>query len=309
MLPIGLALSVSPPDGANAIDDLLGQAHAAASAGLKSVWLGQMYDIDPLTALAVIGRHVPGISLGTAVTVTHSRHPITMSSQAQTVQAATGGRLLLGIGVSHRRPVEQRYGYSFDRPASHLREYLTALLPLLHDGKADVHRPTLTADTTGFPAHVAGATPPPVLVAALAPAMLRVAGELADGTVTWMAGTAAVARHIVPAITAAAAGRPAPQVAVSLPVCVTSEPAEAIARAAGNLAFYAQIPAYRAVLDLSEAASAADVAIIGDERHVEQRLRELAEAGATHFIANPSGVSTDQERQRTIEFLGALQAA
>jgi 5,10-methylenetetrahydromethanopterin reductase len=309
MIPIGLALSVPPPDGVNAIDDLLSQAHAAAAAGLTSVWLGQMYDLDPLTALAVIGRHVPGIGLGTAVTVTHSRHPITMSSQAQTVQAATGGRLLLGVGVSHRRPVEQRYGYSFDRPASHLREYLTALLPLLHDGKADVHGATLTADTTGFPAHVAGAAPPPVLVAALGPAMLRVAGELADGTVTWMAGTAAIASHIVPAITAAAAGRQAPQVAVSLPVCVTREPAEASARAAGNLAFYAQLPAYRAVLDLSAAASPADVAIIGDERHVERRLRELVGAGATHFIANLAGVTTGREREHTIEFLGALQRA
>ena len=322
MIPLGLALAVPPAGpvpagpvtagtalggGGNAVDDLVGQAQAAASAGLASVWLGQMYDIDPLTALAVIGREVPGIGLGTAVTVTHSRHPITMSSQAQTVQAATAGRLILGVGVSHRRPVEQRYGYSFDRPARHLREYLTALLPLLRDGKADFHGETLIADTAGFPAHVAGSVPPPVLAAALGPAMLRVAGELADGTVTWMAGLRTVARHIVPVINAAAAGRDAPQVVVSLPVCVTGEPAAASARAASSLAFYAQIPSYAAVLDL-EQAGPADIAIIGDERHVERRLVELAEAGATHFIANLSGVTTGEERKRTLALLGALSS-
>jgi 5,10-methylenetetrahydromethanopterin reductase len=305
VIPLGLALSTPPPDGPNAVGDLAGQARAAASAGLASAWLGQMYDIDPLTALAVVGREVPGISLGTAVTVTHSRHPITMSSQAQTAQAATGGRLLLGIGVSHRRPVEQRYGQQFDRPARHMREYLTALHSLLHDGTAAFHGQAITADTSGFSAHVAGSTPPPVLVAALGPAMLRVAGELADGTVTWMAGPRTLEASIVPAITAAAAGRAAPQVVVSLPVCVTSDRDGATNRAAKGLAFYAEIPSYKTVLDI-EGAAPADVAVIGDERHVERRLRQLADVGATHFIANPSGFTTSQERTRTIEFLGGL---
>lgn len=121
-----------------------------------------------------------------------------------------------------------------------MRDYLTPLHSFLHDGTAAFHGQALTADTSGFSAHVAGSTPPPVLVAALGPAMLRVAGELADGTVTWMAGTRALESRIVPAITAAAAGRPAPQIAVSLPVCLTSDPDEATARAARGLAFYAQ---------------------------------------------------------------------
>jgi hypothetical protein len=148
------------------------------------VWLGQMYDLDAPTALAAVAVQVPEIALGTAVTVTHTRHPITMSSQAQTVQAASGGRLVLGLGVSHRRPIEQRYGIDFDHPARHKREYLTALRPLLRDGIVAFQGQTLTADTTGFPGHVSGSTPPTVLVAALGPAMLRLAGELADGTVT-----------------------------------------------------------------------------------------------------------------------------
>jgi F420-dependent oxidoreductase-like protein len=306
VIPIGLALSAPGPDGAaNTVDALVSQARDAAAAGLASVWLGQMYDFDALTALAAVAVQVPEIALGTAVTVTHTRHPITMSSQAQTVQAASGGRLVLGLGVSHRRPIEQRYGIDFDHPARHMREYLTALRPLLRDGTVAFQGQTLTADTTGFPGHVSGSTPPTVLVAALGPAMLRLAGELADGTVTWMAGPSTIARHIVPAITAAAAGR-APQVAVSLPVCVTSEPDQAHQRAARALAFYSNVPSYRTMLDREAVTSPADIAVIGDERHLAAQLRQLADAGATHFIANTSGVTTPAEHRRTLEALGAL---
>jgi F420-dependent oxidoreductase-like protein len=306
MIPLGIAVSARP-DGGNAVDDLIDQARHAADAGVASVWLGQMYDLDPLTALAAIGREVPGVALGTSVAVTHSRHPLTMSGQAQTVQAATGGRLVLGIGVSHRRSIEQRYGLDFDRPARHLREYLSALLPLLHDGAVSFHGQTLTADTTGFAAHVAGSTAPPVLAAALGPAMLRIAGELADGTVTFMTGLRTVETRVVPAITAAAAGRPDPQVVVGLPICLSDDPDQTRERAARQLAFYAQIPFYKAVLDEEGVASPADVAIIGDERHLERQLQRLADAGATHVIASSAGgYATAEEQRRTTEFLGSL---
>ena len=309
MIPIGLALSAPGPDGAtNAVDALVSQARDAAAAGLASVWLGQMYDLDALTALAAVAVQVPEIGLGTAVTVTHTRHPITMSSQAQTVQAASGGRLVLGLGVSHRRPIEQRYGIDFDRPARHMREYLSALRPLLRDGKVAFQGQTLTADTTGFPGRVSGSTPPTVLIAALGPAMLRLAGELADGTVTWMAGLSTIERHIVPVITAAAAGR-APQVAVSLPVCVTSEPDQARERAARALAFYSNVPSYRAMLDREGVTSPGEIAIIGDEQHLAKQLRRLTDAGATHFIANTNGVTTPSEHRRTLAALGAFLAS
>ncbi|WP_035923173.1 LLM class F420-dependent oxidoreductase [Frankia sp. QA3] len=304
MIPIGLALAPPGAEASNAIDALVGQARDAAAAGLGSVWLGQMYDLDALTALAALAVHVPGLGLGTAVTVTHSRHPITMSSQAQTVQAASRGRLTLGLGVLHRRPVARRFGIDLDGPATHMREYLCALQPLLRDGTVAFEGDMITADTTGFSGHVAGSTPPVVLVAALGTAMLRVAGELADGTVTWMAGLRTIDSHIVPAITAAAVG--APQVAVSLPVCVTDHPDEARRRAAAHLACYADLPSYRAMLDHEGAANPADVAIVGDERHLETQLRRLADAGATRFIANPTGITTAAERHRTLQALGGL---
>jgi F420-dependent oxidoreductase-like protein len=306
-IPIGLALAPPAPDVPNALDDLVARACTAAASGVASLWLGQLFDIDALTSLAVIGAAVPDIELGTAITPVYPLHPIALSSQAQTVQAAVRGRLRLGLGTSHRESVEQRFGYSFDRPARYLREYLQALTPLLHDGGVDVRGETVVADTTGWSARVPGSTPPQVLVAALGPAMLRVAGELADGTVTWLAGPRTLEQHIVPALTQAAAGRPAPQVVAGLPVCVTNDPDSVKERAArSHLAFYDQFSAYRTVLAREGVRSAIDVAIIGDEDYVERRIRELREAGATEFLANPWGFTTSEEHDRTVEFLGAL---
>lgn len=306
MIPLGLALELPAADGPNAVDDLVTRARAVADAGLASLWLGQVYDVDALTALALIGREVPGLALGTAVTTIHSRHPIAMSSQAQTTQAAVGGRLRLGLGVGSRATVEQRYGLRFDRPVHRMREYLAALRPLLQTGTVTIRGQEVTADTSGWSARVAGATPPPpLLLAALGPAMLRLAGELADGTITWLAGPRTIAEHIAPVLAAGAGGQHR-EVIASLPICVTDRPDEARARAATNLAFFAAVPSYRTILDREGAWSPADVAIVGDERDVEKELARLADAGATHFIANLSGLTTPEERARTVALLGAL---
>jgi F420-dependent oxidoreductase-like protein len=306
MIPVGLVLEPPSPGAANAVDDLVERAQRAADAGMASLWLAQMYDIDALTAVALIGRQVRGVTLGTAVTTIHSRHPIAMSSQAKTVQAAVGGRLVLGLGAGHRATVEQRYGYSFDRPAHRTREYLAALLPLLRDEEVSYRGQTVTADTAGWPTRVSGSTPPPVLLAALGPLMLRVAGEAVDGTVTWLAGPRTLAEHVTPAITAASGSRPAPQIVASLPACLTTEPDAVRDRAAAALNFYANVPSYRAVLDREDAKSPAEVAIIGTERDIERAITRLADAGATHFAANPAMFTTPEEQARTISFLGSL---
>jgi 5,10-methylenetetrahydromethanopterin reductase len=140
-LPVGLALAPPAPDVGNAIDDLTDRARAAAAAGVRSLWLGQTYDLDALTAWAAVGPRLDGVGVGTAVTTIHSRHPITMAGQARTIQAAAGNRFTLGIGVGHRRSAEQRFGAVFDHPAARLREYLTALGPLLRDGATAHHGP------------------------------------------------------------------------------------------------------------------------------------------------------------------------
>jgi 5,10-methylenetetrahydromethanopterin reductase len=284
----------------SAVADL---ARSTADAGFASFWLPQIFGIDALTALAVIADDAPGIELGTAVVPTYPRHPVMLAQQALTTQAATGGRLALGIGLSHQMVIEGMYGYSFAKPVRHMREYLEILVPLVHGEAVSFTGETLTGRAT---IDVKGATPCPVLVAALGAQMLELAGTVADGTVTWMTGPATIESHIVPTITAAAerAGRPAPRVGVGLPVCVTSDPPTARERAGRTFEIYGSLPSYRAMLDREGAPGPADVAVVGDEPEVTRQVQRLADGGATDFVANIYGSS--EERARTHDLLRSL---
>ena len=295
----GVMLDVSP-----SLDDVIGRVREAAAAGLTSAWAPQIFGYDALMVLALAGRAVDGIELGTAVVPTYPRHPIVLAAQALTAQEATGGRIALGIGLSHQMVIEGMFGYSFERPARHMREYLSALLPLVRGETVSFEGETLKASVMG-PIEVGKVSPPPVLLAALAPTMLKLAGSEADGTVTWMTGPATIADHIVPSITAAAegAGRPRPRIVVGLPIAVTADPDKARERAARVYTIYGQLPSYRAMLDREGAGGPADVAIVGDEDAVAAQLDHLADVGATDFVAAPFG--PPEERGRTFELLAA----
>ncbi|MEV0223126.1 TIGR03564 family F420-dependent LLM class oxidoreductase [Streptomyces sp. NPDC050704] len=293
---IGLLVDEMGPS----LDTVVDQARAAATAGFSGVWLGQRTGRDALTALAVTGRQAPGIELGTTAVPTYPRHPLTLAAQALTVQEAVGNRLTLGLGVSHRHIVEGQYGYSFDRPARHLREYLSALVPLLRGESVSYQGETLKAvGAVDIPA----TAPPSVLVAALGPAMLRVAGELADGTITLWATPAGLTDHVVPTITRAA-GRGEPRVVASTFVCVTSDEDDRRAWVAEHFGMAGQIPSYRTMLDRSHAAGPQDTVIVGDETGVERQIRQLFDAGATDLIAMLLG--PEDEQARTTELLTDL---
>jgi F420-dependent oxidoreductase-like protein len=292
---------------ATALGQLTDRLRRATDDGFASLWMANIFGLEALTALAVAGSQVPGIELATAVVPTYPRHPAVLAQQALTTALAVGpGRLTLGIGVSHKIVIEDIYGYSFDRPARHMREYLSVLLPLLDGAPVSVDGSTLSA-------HIGLSTPRtgrvPVLLAAMAPQMLKLAGEQADGTVLWMTGPATIRDYVVPAISAAAsaAGRPSPRVVCELPVCVTSDPAAARARAAQELAIYGQLPSYRAMLDKEGAAGPADVAIVGDEDAVAAQIQALGDAGVTDFAAAEFSVGPDRDRTRNL--LKALIAA
>jgi 5,10-methylenetetrahydromethanopterin reductase len=291
-------------DVSKSIDGVVTQVSDLAERGVATAWCSQIFGYDALTLLAVIGREVRDIELGTAVVPTYPRHPVMLATQALTTQAATGGRLVLGIGLSHQIVIEGIFGYSFDRPARHMREYLSALMPLLRGESVAYKGETLSAATMA--ALDVKADPPPVLLAALGPTMLKLAGQQTDGTVTWMTGPATIASHIVPSITNAAgdAGRPAPRVAVGLPVAVTTDPDRAREAANQTFAIYGQLPSYRAMLDREGAEGPAEVAIVGDEESVANQIRAVAEAGATDFTAAPFGSS--DEIRRTIDLISAL---
>lgn len=283
--------------------ELLDVAREAEAQGFAGFAIPQIFGLDAITTLALVGREVPRLELQVAVVPTYTRHPVVLAQQALTAQAVTGGRFVLGVGLSHQWVIENMFGLSFDRQVRHLREYLAVLLPLLREGSVSYAGETLTVNA-GL--QVAESTPCPVIVAALGPKMLDLAGTVADGTVTWMTGPATLEQHTIPALTAAAerAGRPAPRVVVSLPVCVTDDVAGARERAAQQYAMYGMLPSYRAMLDREGAADPGAVSIVGDEAAVRDALLHLDAIGVTDFAAAEYG--TAEERARTRAVLRAL---
>jgi 5,10-methylenetetrahydromethanopterin reductase len=281
------------------IDDVVADARAAETDGFASYALPQIFALDAMGVLAVVGREVPRINLLTGVVPTYGRHPLTMAQQALTVQAASGGRFVLGIGLSHQLVIENMFGLSFEKPVRHMREYLSVLMPLIHEGKATFKGETISTDVS---VGIEPRLPCPVLVAALGAQMLKLAGTVTDGTMTWMTGPATIAAHTVPTITAAAeaAGRPAPTIATSLPVCVTSDIDAARQRAAQDFQVYGFLPSYRAMLDREGAEGPADVAIVGDEGTVEKQVRALADAGVTEYIASIFGSREERAQTRAL---------
>lgn len=289
---LGDALGGSP-------DDVIASIRSAHDDGFASVWVPQIFGWDTLTLLALAGAQVPEIELGTAVVPTYPRHPFMLAGQALTVQAATGDRLALGIGLSHQVVIEGMMGQSFAKPGTHMREYLAALLPLLRGEAVSVEGESVTAKGQ---LAIRGVTPPPVLLAALAPAMLRMAGATADGTITWMVGPKTLAGHITPRITQAAADadRPAPRIVAGFPICVTDDADAARQRAAKSFAMYGTLPSYRAMIDREGVAGPEGIAIVGNEDEVRAQVEDVMAAGATEFVASAYGRPDDKARTRAL---------
>ncbi|MEU7818244.1 TIGR03564 family F420-dependent LLM class oxidoreductase [Pseudonocardia sp. NPDC049154] len=273
----------------------------AAAAGFARAWIGERGGWDPLTVLAAVGDRAPGIGLGTAVTTTVPRHPLTLAAQALTTQAAVGNRLTLGIGPSHGPLVEGRYGLPWDRPGRHVREYVDVLVPVLAGREAEVHGEALTA-VGGVTAP--GATPPPLLLAAHGPRMLRLAGARADGVLTTWTTPRAVGEEVVPAVTTAAAGRPAPQVVAGVVASLTADPDGTRSWVAETFAPADGLPSYRDSVRRQGLGGVADTVIAGDEGTLEAAVRAFADAGATELQLIPAGPPAD--RERTIAFVASL---
>lgn len=275
------------------LDAMINEARRAEADGFASFWVPQIFGHDALTALAVMGREVPRIELGTSVVPTYPRHPMMMAQQALTVNAATGGRLCLGIGLSHQVVVEGMWGMSFAKPVRHMREYLEVMMPLL-EGRSVAHAGE-DFRVNGAIA-VPGGTRPNVVIAALGEQMLKVTARLADGTLTWCTGPQTLADHTIPTLRAAAdeAGRDATRVIAALPVCVTEDRAGAHERAAKVFVVYGQLPSYRAMLDKEGVGGPADIAIVGSRNEVIDRISALAEIGVSDFAAVEFGGNPDE---------------
>jgi 5,10-methylenetetrahydromethanopterin reductase len=289
------------------IDATIERARGLVERGLTTLWSSQIFGPDTLTVLAIVGREFPSLDLGTAVVPVQPRHPTMLAAQARTVQAAMHGHLSLGVGLSHQVVVEGLWGISFDRPATYMGEYLRALAPLVRGEAANVKGERVTAVTTGALGPKDAGTPS-LLVAALGTVMLKLAGQLTDGTVLWMTGPKTVQNHIAPVINSAAkaAGRQPPRIVCSLPVCVTTDVPGATERIDAALAIYPTLPSYAAMMEREGATSASDLAIIGSAAQVEDRIGQLANTGVTEFNANVAG--SREDREATLDVIAGLAA-
>ena len=286
------------------IDDLKKQVQVANNLGFSTFWTPQIFNLDALTALAVIAESVEGIRLGTSVIPTYPRHPMMLAQQALTVNQVSNGRLDLGIGLSHKPVVEGMWGISFDAPVGHMSDYLQILMALLHDGAISYGGKHLTSrGGIDVPADA-----PPVLVAALGPQMLKLVGRVADGTVTWMTGPETIRNHISPVINAAAeeAERSVPQVIAAVPVCITSDPDMAEEYAKRDFGFYGDLPSYRAMLEREGLANSWDIALSGSFEEVAEGLQKYSDSGGTQVVAAVYG--PDEAREQTVSELAKLMS-
>jgi len=298
------------------LSGLVRDVQAAEEAGFTSAWLAQVPGyLDAMTALSLAGLQTSRIELGTAVVPIQTRHPLPMAQQALTTQAACAGRFTLGLGASHHWIVEDQLGLPYERPAAGVRDYLQVLNQAFSGpGPVDVENDSFRVHS---PLDVIDSMPMPVVIAALGPVMLRIAGEHAAGTILWMADERAVEEHVAPRLSKAAAdaGRAAPRIVAGVPVTLCAEEAVDDARAfASQLLGHAELsPNYVRLLEHGDARDVGDTMAAGSEQTVLRRLQRYRDAGVTDLAARPIGIGDTPEarltsRERTQAFLASIAA-
>ena len=310
-----IGLQIGPERGryAQKVGKLVADARAAEELGFASVWTPQIPgDFDAMTAVALMGDGTSRIEIGTAVVPLQTRHPVVLAQQALSTQAVCEGRFTLGVGPSHHWVIDDQFGLPYERPAHVVREYLEVMHatfagPGQVDVENDLFRVHAPNDVTDLPV--------PVMVAALAPVMLRVAGELTDGTILWMADERAIAEHVVPRITKAAsdAGRPSPRIVAGVPVALCADDEVDAAREYANkvLGHAEYSPNYQRLLEHGDATDVGDMLAAGDEAAVVKRLEGFRDVGVTDLGVRivPFGTNRDERiesRRRTEQFLSSL---
>ena len=311
-----IGIMIGPDRGryAQKVGRLVADAEAAEAAGFASIWIPQIpSDFDALTAVTLMGTATSRIELGTAVMPIQTRHPVAMAQQVLSNQAVCEGRFTVGLGPSHHWIVEDMLGLSYDRPAHQVRDYLEVLaVALAGPGPVDVENDTWRIHN---PLDVTDVAPTPMLLAALAPLMLKIAGSQTDGTILWMADERAIGGHVVPKITAAAAdaGRPAPRVVAGVPValCANDEVDEVREWTNQVLGHAEYSPNYQRLLEEGDARDVGDVLAAGDEAAVAARLRSFRDAGVTDLAVRvvpfgKDGAARLESKRRSEAFCASL---
>ncbi|WP_416969658.1 TIGR03564 family F420-dependent LLM class oxidoreductase [Streptomyces sp. 4F14] len=313
---VGVMSGPERGDAAYKAQRMVEDARWAEEAGFDTVWVPQVpTDFDALTAISLMGQGTSRIELGTAVVPVHAQHPVALARQAMSAQAAAGGRLALGVGASHHWIVRDMLGIPYEKPAAYTRSYLEVLNAGLAGGSSvdvenahfRVHNPLSIAPVAGLP----------VLMAALGPVMLRIAGESTDGTILWMADERAVGEHVVPTITksAEAAGRSAPRVVAGIPVCLCApHEVDAARERANRILGEAEVsPNYQRLLEYGDARDVGDLCAAGDEEAIAARFRRFADAGVTDLSVRllPIGHGREElvaSKLRTRDAVAAIAA-
>ncbi|MGW0162265.1 TIGR03564 family F420-dependent LLM class oxidoreductase [Mycobacterium sp. NPDC003323] len=304
-MQISILGSLSRSGAGSLVDGVVSEFARFRNEGFRRIWMTQMpYEPDLLTVLAVALREVDTIEVGTGVVPIQNQHPMQLAQRALTLDAISGGRFILGLGMTHAAVTEGMWGIPWDRPVRRLNEYLDGLLPLLAGEPADASGELYT---TRGAVQVPGTTGTAVYIAALGPQLLKIAGRRTAGTVTWMTGPTTLAEHVSPTLRSAAGGRDV-RVVAALPVSVTDDVDAARAQAAEQFAMYGHLPSYRAMLDREGYAGPADAALIGDEETVTARIRELAAAGVDEYVGVVFDASSEV-RDRTRALLRTLDDA
>ncbi|MBV9089854.1 MAG: LLM class F420-dependent oxidoreductase [Mycobacteriaceae bacterium] len=311
---VGVMIGPERRDTTRKAAGMLADIEWAEAAGMDTAWIPQIpSDFDAMITVALMGARTARIELGTAVVPLQAQHPIALARQALSAHAIAGGRLALGVGPSHHWIVRDMLGLAYERPAAYTRDYLQVLGAALQGpGSVDVENETFSVHN---PFDLEAVAPLPVLIAALGPVMLRIAGEHADGTILWMADERAIAEHIAPRITKAAdnAGRPAPRIVAGVPVCVCppSEVESARERANRVLGEAEYSPNYQRLLDRGNARDVGDICAAGDEEAILARFRSFADAGVTDLSVRLLPIGRDRDeliasKRRTREVLAEL---
>jgi F420-dependent oxidoreductase-like protein len=293
---------------------MIAAAKWGEDAGLDSVWIPQVPDeFDAMTAATLVAHETSRIEVGTAVVPLQSRHPIALAQQWLSTQLVAQGRFTLGIGPSHHWIIGDMLGLPYERPAGLVADYLDVIDAAQRGpGQIDVENESFRIHN---PMYVTDQPTTQVLIAALGPVMLKLAGERTDGTILWLADERAIETHVVPRISAAAtsAGRPSPRIVAGVPVCLClpSEVDTAVVRANRVLSEATVSPNYQRLLDRGNASNVGDILAAGDETMIVKRLESFKAAGVTDVSIRVLPIGNSREEliessQRTRTLLASL---
>jgi F420-dependent oxidoreductase-like protein len=280
------------------LERAVGRVQLAERLGYDSAYVSHIAGRDSLAVLAAYACATERIKLGTGVLPIYSRTPVATAQTAATIDEMSHGRMVLGIGVSHKVTVENWYGQSIDRPVREMREYATAVRAILRGEEPPQNEKFRTSFR--FMGYEARADLP-IYVAALSPAMLRLAGEIGDGVMLWLCNPDYIRDVVIPEVTKGRerAGKTMDgyDVVAAVPTAVTDDAEAARGRLRGDLIPYFTLPFYRAMIERSGFAD--DVARFDAAMQSGGPQAAAAEIGDA-FLKTLSAIGTAEDAEASV---------